>query len=403
MSGESIKWEIRSIRQKAAALKILDILYILNFPWFCFVAFLEYALWTGGSENTIFSPTEIDLGAFYIIFVAIWLLRYPFRRRYTNFDFFMALFPTFLIIFLLLANDGWANYISELSIFILLFALTIMIVLIIDKYKLSYSYKYYLNDIFSVISPFMNPYIFLGIPFYIIIIVLSVSIIVNSISSGLYTGLFFLIFIPYAVRLIRRLTNQSAKLLLRLDPRRAVLYLRTFDLDEERVNNSKWSVFPKKGVEEILSRITGNIGPFIAISNYKNKVQSIGAAKSSYADHEWQDAIRYYMDKSRFVAMLAGDSDAIDWELQTLALKKRKNDALVLLGRPVLAKVNHMLEGKTLRIDLLQAEVARNFPRQEIIGVYLNDDDRLSVLVGHPNKNYSYIAALQDFLRHRPY
>ena len=109
MSSNAITWTIRSVNRTATALKVVDILYILNFPLFAFFAVVEYALWSTGSEHSVLADPQLDENTLSIVFVGVWLLRFFFRRRFTALDVFLAVFPTLFVGLLILGPSGSAD------------------------------------------------------------------------------------------------------------------------------------------------------------------------------------------------------------------------------------------------------------------------------------------------------
>lgn len=253
------------------------------------------------------------------------------------------------------------------------------------------------RNIYSVSSSLLNPFLLLAFPLYVFVLVLSIGIINSAITHNIFF-LSWLVIIPFLLRPIKKLANPSAKLLLKIDPRPCVLYLRSFSLDSEVIGEDKISILPKKSIEEILSRTTNQIGPFVAIAKPKSMLQSIGAAKTKFSDHEWKLAVHDFMLKSRFIVMLAGDSDAIEWELSKIKEEKREMDLLVLFGKPVTDKLRFIMSDSN--VDLVNINKKSD---EEAIGAYKKNDDTLVFITGNPKEKYSYESALQLFLCERNY
>ena len=387
-----------SVKGRALFLKSVDLIYNINLIWVSwfvfmlfFIAYPKEITESGLSVNFLNAEKLID------IFLLFWFVRYWFRRRGTPLDFILAILPIQVIFFVLnisSASSGIFYFINGL-----MFVLLLLTTYLLLKNKWLSRNNINFKSIFSILSGILNPFLFLAFPFYIAILLLTLGIINAALSNQYYGGLFFLLLIPYLLKPIKKLANPSARLLLKIDRRPCVLYLRSFSLDSEIIGNSeKYSVLPKKSIEEILSRTTSKIGPFIAIADPKSKLQSIGAAKTKFGDHEWQSVVHDYTLKSKFIVMLAGDTTAIDWELSKIKSDNKDMDLLILFGRPVINKLQYIMSDPDIDLSSISDRIG-----EDIIGAFKKDNDTLVFLSGNPREKYSYEAAFQFFLRERQY
>jgi hypothetical protein len=156
--------------------------------------------------------------------------------------------------------------------------------------------------------------------------------------SGAIIILFFVIvavpiFLAYLLdRLGRRLAQRSLRDTLAQDDRRHFLYLRGFDEDGLRIDESLgrrgflelFSPFGRPRFEEVLAEHLSSLGPVIAISGSKQRLQDLGAAKVSLGGDTWQDQVREWVGGARAVVLSATPSEVragLEWEIEHLATR----------------------------------------------------------------------------------
>jgi hypothetical protein len=157
--------------------------------------------------------------------------------------------------------------------------------------------------------------------------------------SGWIVVLFFLmvaipIFLAYLVdRVGRRLARSSLHDTLARDERPHFLYLRAFDEDGLRIDESLgrrgflevFSPFGRPRFEEVLAEQLSAWGPVIAISGTKRVMQDLGAAKMSFDGGEWRDYVRTWVGGARAVVLSATPSqvrEGLEWEIAHLATRE---------------------------------------------------------------------------------
>ncbi|WP_342001772.1 hypothetical protein MRBLWH7_002041 [Microbacterium sp. LWH7-1.2] len=154
--------------------------------------------------------------------------------------------------------------------------------------------------------------------------------------SGWIVALFFImvaipIFLAYLLdRLGRRLARRSLTDTLAHDDRPYFLYLRGFDEDRLRIDESLgrrgflevFSPFGRPRFEEVLAEQLSGWGPVIAISGTKRRIQDLGAAKMSFEGDEWRDEVERWVGGARAVVLSATPSEVragLEWEIAHLA------------------------------------------------------------------------------------
>jgi len=142
---------------------------------------------------------------------------------------------------------------------------------------------------------------------------------------------------PYAFLLVlaaRAYFQPTAVSLLADDQRPPILLLRSF-IDDEKLN---WAAGNRSLVDTSLeSRLAthfGPFGPFIAVGTPAGGLPVIGAARVHLSDAEWQQHVVRWIGQSRFIIMLAGITDWVEWELRQV-ISLGAVDKLIVCFPPV--------------------------------------------------------------------
>jgi uncharacterized membrane protein len=141
--------------------------------------------------------------------------------------------------------------------------------------------------------------------------------------------------------------------LIKTDPRAPVLYLRSFN-DDASVDytGSINPLGPRRTVEMRLAKAFRSVGPVISIGRPGERLPELGANRFYVADADWQQAVRYFLDRAAAIIIVVGRSTGVTWEMTT-ALRN------VPLGRllfvfPYLRTKERQTLGKKLRELSLQ-------------------------------------------------
>lgn len=161
-----------------------------------------------------------------------------------------------------------------------------------------------------------------------------VRLIVHTLDD---TGTYFLVFLLMLVapvtfawvldRFGQRLARRGLQATLATDTRPYFLYLRGFDEDKLRIDESVgrrgflelFTPFGRPRFEEVLVEYLSRYGPVIAISGGKQVLADLGAAKISLGNHEWQDRVVEWSRGARAVVMSATPREVragLEWEMQ---------------------------------------------------------------------------------------
>jgi len=160
-------------------------------------------------------------------------------------------------------------------------------------------------------------------------------------EAALHAYLSYLSYVPLLGGLAllvraRRYFQTSADELLKFDTRQPILFLRSFEdeEDERKLNRMKWWRFGRffdYSVETRLARHFNAFGPFIAIGSPRDSVPQFGAARSKLSDDQWQDVVTTWMQAASVIVMFAGATHWLSWELTKVS--QVKPERLLLLFR----------------------------------------------------------------------
>jgi hypothetical protein len=135
-------------------------------------------------------------------------------------------------------------------------------------------------------------------------------------------------FIPYSTftRLRKGFQFSPAQSLLH-DPRKPILYLRSFHYDSPEPSlevdrlfagiDHKWGA----SSEEKLVTALQEIGPVVAVGMPGETLPQLGAVRFYFGDDEWQEKVLELMSLARFVILQAGHSKGTEWEMSVVKNK----------------------------------------------------------------------------------
>jgi hypothetical protein len=116
----------------------------------------------------------------------------------------------------------------------------------------------------------------------------------------------------------RRLQSCPALQLMQRDPRRPILFLRSFD-DDDLFDPTPRMIplgdyFPRR-YEESLAQALRTIGPMITIGRPGDELALLGGARLCVPDHAWKTAVEYLRNRASVVVLMIGRSQGLWWEI----------------------------------------------------------------------------------------
>ena len=135
----------------------------------------------------------------------------------------------------------------------------------------------------------------------------------------------------------------SAEQLLANDPRRPVIYLRSFEADSEIFlrpdgfwNKAATILFGYAvtfSPEQELAEIVNRVGPVVAIGKPGEPLPELGAARLYVGDADWKAKVTDMMARSRLVIIRTGSTPNLQWEIeQAMTRVPRRQILFVSLG-----------------------------------------------------------------------
>ena len=114
--------------------------------------------------------------------------------------------------------------------------------------------------------------------------------------------------------------QQTADEKMATDPRAPILYLRSFENDED-----------VSSYEQTLAAILEEVGPFVAIGRPGDKLPPLGASRRYIAGDDWQSHVIDLMNRSAAVILVAGKTEGLAWEMSQCLQRLDPRYLLVLV------------------------------------------------------------------------
>jgi len=176
------------------------------------------------------------------------------------------------------------------------------------------------------------------------------------IAAALVAGIMFtplagiipLFFGYLCLRRVKKFVVKSGKEVIEKDTRSPVLYLRSFQDEEEdsSVVNYFRSAFasnrrdlaktvPPAGIREqdALGHVFRKIGPYIALGKPGEELPELGSSKLYVPNESWQKTVLDFFTRSKLIIFRAGETEGLRWELTELV--KRVDPVKVVMLLPV--------------------------------------------------------------------
>jgi hypothetical protein len=137
-------------------------------------------------------------------------------------------------------------------------------------------------------------------------------------------------------RWLTALLQPSEQLARSRDRRAPVVFLRSFQDEDQLVDWSKADLLTKKDdamrMEDIIAAELTRLGPFIAVGK-PGGFRVTGAARAFYRNDNWQQAVVGWMDDALLIVCVPNLSEGVRWEMLT-ALERDRANKLILLVPP---------------------------------------------------------------------
>ena len=140
---------------------------------------------------------------------------------------------------------------------------------------------------------------------------------------------------PLVLRQARQAVQPSLDQVRARDRRKPVLLLRSFQDDAIEMNHRFRTrigeVEQSRRFEQQVAGMLESFGPLIAVGKPGEELPQIGAARAYLSEAEWQPAVIRWIDEAVFIAMIAGSTEWIRWELGRILEMGRVQHLLILV------------------------------------------------------------------------
>jgi hypothetical protein len=225
-------------------------------------------------------------------------------------------------------------------------------------------------------------------------------------------------------RRARKHTAINADAALQNDPRRPILYLRSFQ-DDRRTMSTEWDLvmrtrYGRAGrwqgrttqliaamtvgggggrIEEHLAHVVAPIGPFIAIGAPDEPLPQIGAARDYFTDDTWQRGVINWVDMAQLIVKVVGPTHWIRWELDTVVNRNAWPKLLILM--PPSTPEDHSARWGNIVAALKDrpwGDALAGLDPSEVVAFRLLDEGGLSVVTSSRRRTVDYVLAMRIML-----
>ena len=138
-----------------------------------------------------------------------------------------------------------------------------------------------------------------------------------------------LLVISFAARLTwaigRRFSQRDALRLREHDARPPLFLIRSFKDQSIAVKGSlDWRLLvgrvnTRTSLEQVVVNSLWRFGPVLTIGTPGDRLAPLGAAREYVSDERWRDRVREYLESSRVIVVMLGDTDNLAWECERTA------------------------------------------------------------------------------------
>lgn len=151
----------------------------------------------------------------------------------------------------------------------------------------------------------------------------------------------------------QRLLSRSAEEQINTDTRAPVIYLRSFNDDDDDIRNRFMNLGFAETAEQSLATLLREFGPVIALGRPGDRLPVLGANRTYVVDDQWQDIVEEWLRKARMVILRLGYTDNFFWELETVIRLVEPSKILIYYPQPFWkkerAEYRRVVEQVTLR------------------------------------------------------
>jgi hypothetical protein len=193
---------------------------------------------------------------------------------------------------------------------------------------------------------------------------------------------------------------------IRDDPRKPILFLRSFREDQRLLEPSMRSLLAKalrlknrrRTLDEIVLDAASPIGPVLALAAPGEEIAPLGAARLHVDDTIWQNTIRGLAQSSRAVILCLDEGRGVLWELEHLLTAGHAIKTLCLLNprtslvtvQRALAELSQSAHGMVIgKVEAIRHHLSNIQAGQFVVGIRFADDIVVPI-VADDASDYTY-------------
>lgn len=211
-----------------------------------------------------------------------------------------------------------------------------------------------------------------------------------------------------SLRASRRYLRVSLEQAQATDPRRPVLFLRSFR-DDAVALRPPTSGFPfrlfnyaerNKSLDELLLEEGTSLGPVVALGNPTDAIPPYGAARGYFQDSDWQNMVARLMEQAIAIVICVDDTESLWWEIEFVVEHKYLDKTLFLLHPKYDSDkgVPDVVSNVEKIIGLKVADKPKT-PGRKFIGLWANQAAEFQVGLASYFSRAHYLLMLRWFLR----
>jgi hypothetical protein len=211
------------------------------------------------------------------------------------------------------------------------------------------------------------------------------------------------------LRASRRFLRVSLQQAQASDPRRPVLFLRSFRDDSVVLpapkSNFAYRLFTyaerNKSLDELLLEEGSSVGPVVALGSPADPVPPYGAARGYFQDSDWQKMMAGLMADAIAVVICVDNTESLWWEIEYVSTNGYIDKTLLLL-HPKYDPKSRTPDIRKKIIDALKPASISDpgaLADSKMIGVWIDGKSRVHVGLASTFSRVHYLLILRWFLR----
>lgn len=167
-------------------------------------------------------------------------------------------------------------------------------------------------------------------------------------------------------------------------PANCILYLRSFADDDARLGAAPMDAgflggpifaLTRPRFEEFVTATVAGEGPMLAIGRPGERLPELGATRTYWSDHDWQEAVLTTVHRAERVLLVAGLTGGLAWEIEQLRALGMLRKALVLIPPGPPAETRRRVERAIADLGLEAVDLTHYRP-EFLLAIGFDAEDR---------------------------